>query len=193
MPASASLAFKGLGEIAWLTSGVCPCSSRAPRSGHGSSSDPLASVLPGHGICIVCPAYTTHRAGARAGSPFPRFLSHSNQSPEGGVGSSIRAVSGENEAGELRVETTGVAGARRSRAERRSQAGWRSPVAGSRDRTVESTLVTKAADETRAAIFQRRDRHRMLDSGNVDRWFQPCWIDAAEVYDAVCQNIGEIY
>jgi hypothetical protein len=50
------------------------------------------------------------------------------------VGSSIRAVSGENEAGELRVGHDGVAAARRSRAERRSQAGWRSSVAGSRDR-----------------------------------------------------------
>jgi hypothetical protein len=44
--------------------------------------------------------------------------------PEGGVSSSIRAVSGEDEAGELRVGPAERATARRSRAERRSQAGW---------------------------------------------------------------------
>jgi hypothetical protein len=67
---------------------------------------------------------------ARARSPF-RDVSLIQRIPEGGVISSIRAVSGENEDGELRAGPMDCAAARRSRAERRSQAwwaGWRSPA-----------------------------------------------------------------
>ena len=51
-------------------------------------------------------------------------LFHSKKSPEGGVGSSIRAVSGENEAGELRVGRDWVS--------HRAQVTGRAPVTGRR-------------------------------------------------------------
>ena len=71
------------------------------------------------------------RASAVSGSHLRcLFCSPENQIKisKGSVGSRVRTVSSENEGGELRVETDERAASRRSRAERRSQAGRRPRV-----------------------------------------------------------------